>query len=73
MKPGEGGVRSWTPYVKKFHKADVEPSLGARKQGGFARNGAQNPPPLFFGAGLLAEVPKSLLGSIKIPSFPKVL
>ena len=26
-------------------------------------------PPLFFGAGLLAEVPKSLLGSIKIPSF----
>ena len=42
------------------------------KGGGFARNGAQKPAPLFFGAGLLAEVPKSLLGSMKIPSFPKV-
>ena len=44
-------------------------TFGALKQGGgVARNGAQKPP-LFFRAGLLAEVPKSFLGSIKIPIF----
>ena len=26
MKPGEGGVKFWTPYARIFHKEDVEPS-----------------------------------------------
>ena len=47
-------------------------TFGALKQGGGLLEMALRNPPLFFGAGLLAEVPKSFLGSIKITSFPKV-
>ena len=46
---------------------------GARKEGGGLLESVLNETPLFFGAGLLAEVPESLLGSIKTPSFPMVL